>query len=75
MTKAAALEWGRKRGIATEKEKELLRQTSDATRFRQMQAMFSTARSQNWPIASAEDVDLVRARWNKLRRLAGAKPN
>lgn len=74
MTKADVLEWKQKRVIAEEKEKELLRQTGDAVRLRQLQAMFSTARSQNWSVATPEDVALVRARWQKLRQAARQNP-
>jgi hypothetical protein len=67
------LEWKRKRDVAAEKEKELLRQTSDAVRFRQLQAMFSTVRKHDWQIATPEDVHFVRVRWCELRRKAQIK--
>lgn len=73
MTKAAVLHWKQKRDIAGQKEKELLRQTSDAVRLRQLQAMFSTARSQKWATSTPEDVALVRARWQRLHQMARTK--
>lgn len=75
MTKTEALHWKNRRSIAAEKEKELLRQTPVAVRLRQLQAMFSTVRIQNWQVSSPEDVFVVRARWNRLRQIAKASAN
>ncbi len=68
MTKDEVVAWKRKRDIAAKREKELLRQMDDAVRFRQLQAIFATVKSQNWQVSTPEDVASVRARWRKLHQ-------
>ena len=63
----AMREWkGRWQRIAA-KEAELLRATPDAVRLRQFEALFATARREDWVVATPAEIAEVRRRWRVLR--------
>ena len=57
------LRWQR----VAQKQNELLRATPDEVRLRQFQALFATAREENWRTATPEEIAEVRRRWRVLR--------
>ena len=71
LTGRAAYEAYRARWQAVaDKEAELLRATPFPVRMRQFQALFETARRENWQIADQDEDEQVRVRWKKLREYA-----
>ena len=60
-------DWKSRWQRVAQKEDELLQATPDAVRLRQFQALFATARNENWEISTPAEIAEVRRRWRVLR--------
>ena len=79
MTKRAALQFVRCGKAVNDFEREELRSTPPAEKFRQLQALMHSAIALGWDDDDSEATAAVRNRWNRLRELyrawrAGACP-
>lgn len=59
--------WKQRWQRVAQKEAELLQATPDAVRLRQFQALFATARNEDWEVSTPEEITEVRRRWRVLR--------
>ena len=71
MTKTEARAFRKRWALVNAREREELRSTSPAQKFRQLAALMASAEMFDGPESRAEEVNLVRERWNRLRRIHG----
>lgn len=71
MTKAEARAWKARWEAVNAAEREELRRTPMAHKFRQLAALMASVRDFGWTEALATEEGEVRERWNQLRRIYG----
>lgn len=68
ITREQAVAWQQRWQRAEEAERHGLRTMSIELRWRQLVAMFDSARALGWATTDETEIEQVRARWAKLRR-------
>lgn len=71
MTRAEARAFVRRWRLVNEMERQELRATPPAVKFRQMAELMALGKQLGWDKALAEGDDEVRERWNRLRKAYG----